>query len=116
MSSTSIWNTGMHSVVDFFPRAPNYVNNTTCAISVASAIQIPVGAAYVRLTGDVDFYVRWGSSAASTAPASDGTGSERVNVQAGGIQRNIVSSAGTTAISVITTSASAIVTASWWTA
>ena len=116
MASTAISNTGMHSHADFFPRAPNWVNVTQItAASSAASLTLPAGASYVRLTGDVDFYVKWGSTAVSTGAVTDGSGSERVNVQAGGVQRNISSTSVTTAIAIMSTLASCAVTQSWWT-
>jgi len=113
MSSTSIANTGLIGPNDTFIRAPNYVNNTAMGVSSAASLTIPDGGKYVRLTGDVDFYVKWGATSVSTAAATNGSASERVNVATGGVLRDIGSTLGTTAISIISTAAS-IVTQSWW--
>ncbi len=75
---------------------------------------IPAGAQYVQLVGNLDFYVRWGSTGVSTAAAVDGSASELVTLQSGGALRSIGSTLGTTAISFMSTAA-CTVTQSWWT-
>ena len=112
MASTAFANTGLIGPNDTFIRAPNYVNNTALSASAAS-ITIPAGGKYVRVTGNADFFVKWGTTAVSTAAATDGSASEYINVQSGGALRDIGSTLGTTAISVYSTSVCAI-TQSWW--
>lgn len=113
MSSTVAPNPGHPHANEVFLRAPLYVNAIDMGASSAVTIPIPAGTPYVRLAGNLDFYVRWGDTGVSTGTASNGSGSELVPLTAGGIFRNIGSSNGTTAISVMSTAASHL-TAMWW--
>ncbi len=114
MSSTLIGNTGLGHPTDSFIRRPNWVNNTLLGASSANGMTIPAGAQFVLLAGNLDFYVKWGSTGVSTAAAVDGSASELVPVQTGGVFRSIGSTLGTTAISFMSTAA-CTVTQSWWT-
>jgi hypothetical protein len=113
MSSTVFPNTGHPHANEVFFRSPTYVDHYDMAASSANNITIPSGGQYVRLMGNFDFYAKWGSTGASTAAATNGSASELVSLQSGGIYRNIGSTAGTTAISAISTGA-CVVTAAWW--
>ena len=116
MSSTAIANTGIANPTDVFTRAPNYVNvNAMPAASSAASIPIPAGAQYLRLAGNVDFYVKFGSTGVSTLASTDGSGSEFVPRDAP-LLRSIGSTQGTTAISITSTATLAFVSQSWWTA
>lgn len=114
MSSTLIANTGLNHPTDLFTRGPSYVNLTLLGASSANNLTIPAGVQYVRLSGNADFYVKWGSTGVSTAAAVDGTASELISLQSGGILRSIGSTLGTTAISAMSTAA-CVMTQSWWT-
>jgi len=111
MSSTAVPSVGIPSGT--FVRAPTYVNLTIIGASSANNVTVPAGCQMVEMRGSLDFFVKWGSTGASTAAATDGTASELVSVQSGGIRRNIGSSLGTTAISVISTGACNL-TQAWW--
>ncbi len=110
MSSTAIAFRG--NISNDFIHAPNWINATAMGASSAASITIPTGAALVELRGNVDFFVKWGSTAVSTAAATDGTASEVVTAASGGVRRNIGAS---TAISIMSTAAAATVTQAWWT-
>lgn len=117
MSSTAFGNLGPSGVNAAFPRAPQYVNTlTSTAASAPYSLVIPAGAKYVRLSPNVDGYVKWGTTGVTTVASSDGTGSEFVPYQAGGVCRDIGSTLSTTAISFVSTGAACTVTQSWWTA
>lgn len=116
MSSTLIANTGLLHANDLFIKGPNYVNVTDLGVSSAVTISYPGGGRYLRLSANFDFYVKWGSTGVSTGGAiTDGTGSEVVALQSGGVYRDMVSSNATTAISVMSTAACHL-TQMWWTA
>lgn len=112
MSSTLVAGIGVPA--NAFLRAPNYVNFTVLGVSSANNMTVPPGCQMVELRGSQDFYVKWGTTGVSTAVAADGTGSELVSLQSGGVRRNIVSSLGTTAISFMSTLA-CNVSQAWWT-
>ena len=116
MSSTAIANTGLNHPTEVFIKAPNYVNALAMTLA-SSAANLPIvaGAQYVRLAGTEDFFAFFGSTGASTGASTVGAASEYVPKASGGILRSIGSTAGTTAISVISTAAACTVTASWWT-
>lgn len=114
MSSTLIGNTGLGHPTDTFIRRPNWVNNTALGASSANNMTMPAGAQFVLLVGNLDFYVKWGSTGVSTAAAADGSASELITLQSGGALRSIGSTLGTTAISFMSTAA-CTVTQSWWT-
>ena len=114
MSSTLIRGSGMKTPTDFFLNAPNYVNNSTIG-STGVLLTIPTGAQYVRLCGNVDFWVCWGSSNVSTVTTGAGGGSELVPSAGGGLLHRQMTTLGTTMISVLSTAAVCSVTQSWWT-
>ena len=109
MSSTSIAAAGMPP--SDFLRAPNYVNAAVLASSVGQAFDVPEGAQFVSFKGSVDFYVKYGSTAAAvpTSSLSTGNGSE-LNPTT----RSIGSTNATTGLSVISPSAGNV-TMSWYT-
>lgn len=111
MSSTTIYPVGI--APGTFIRAPNYVNMSALGVSSAVTITVPPGCQMVELKADFNFYVKWGSTGVSTGAASDGTGSELIPVNGGGVRRNIASSLGTTSISVMSTAACNLSQA-WW--
>lgn len=111
MSSTLIANTGLKQ--SDFIKAPNWVNASDLGVSSAVTITIPAAVSFVELKANFDFYVKWGSTGVSTAAAIDGTGSELIPVQSGGVRRNIGTSVGTTSISVMSTAACHL-TQAWW--
>lgn len=114
MASTSVFPTGLPNYALAAARAPNYVNASDLGISSAVTLTIPAGVQVVELKANFDFYVCWGSTGVSTGTASAGTASELIPVQSGGVRRNIGSSLGTTAISVMSTAACHL-TQVWWT-
>lgn len=91
-----------------FLNAPDHINNQVLAVAgTAETITIPAGADYVLLAGTADFFARWdgGTAAVPAADVADGTGSELNPVG-----RHI---RGKT-ISVVSATAGAIITASFW--
>lgn len=113
MSSTAIAFRGLTQ--NDFIKAPNWVNVTDLGVSSAVTITLPVGASFLELKANFDFYVKWGTTGVSTAGAvTDGSGSELIPVQSGGVRRNIGTTVGTTAISVMSTAACHL-TQVWWT-
>lgn len=113
MSSTAFSNPGVHTDEFPFVRAPTYVNANAMGASSAASIPIPAGGQYLRLAGNLGFFVLFGSTGVTTAGSTAGVGSNYVPMEAP-LTVNIGSTAGTTAISIISTAA-AIVTQSWWT-
>lgn len=62
--------------VPFASIAPDHVDARVLAASTAEAHTVPAGAKYVRLTGTVAFYVKFGGTAAiPSADITDGTSS-----------------------------------------
>ena len=111
MSSTTIFPTGIPSGT--FIRAPNYVNLMLLGASSANNVVVPAGCQMVELKASGDVFAKWGSTAVSTAVSTDGSGSELIPFYSGGVRRNIASSLGTTAISVMSTAATNLSVA-WW--
>ncbi len=111
MSSTSIVGSGLSRQTQQFFNTPNYVNLSTVG-STGVLVTIPSGAALLRLVGNLDFYVMWGSSGVSSTANSTGAASEFVPYTGGPIYRHI-STAGTTMISILSTAA-ALVGQTWW--
>ena len=109
MSSTSIANTGLLHPTEIL-RAPNYVNTAVLAAATGEAFDVPAGAQYVSFGANVDFFVKWGSTAASVPSTdyTDGSGSE-LNPTV----RNIGSTNATTGLSLIAVT-TGIVTMSWY--
>jgi hypothetical protein len=99
-----------------FIKAPNFVNALSMTLA-SSAANLPIiaGCQYVRIAGNEDMFVLFGSTGASTGASTAGVASEYVAKASGGILRSLGSTAGTTAVSVISTAAACTVTASWWT-
>jgi hypothetical protein len=111
MSSTAVPATGIP--IGTFIKAPAYVNFLVLGASSANNLTVPPGCQHVELRGSQDFFVKWGSTGVSTATATDGTASELITLQSGGVRRRISSSLGTTAISVLSTAACNL-TQAWW--
>lgn len=120
MSSTAIGTLGHPHPAEAFFRAPTCVYAQDLGVSSANVLTFPptFGARYVRLTGNLDFYVNWGSTGVSTAAStanSTGGQSLLVSLQSGGRLFDISSTLATTSASVMSTAASHI-TAEWWAA
>ncbi len=111
MSSTSIIGTGLTNPHQIFCNNPNYVNLSTVG-STGVIITMAPGAAFLRLVGNIDFYVMWGSSGVSATANSTGAASEFIPYTGGAIYRKL-STFGTTMISISSTAA-CNVTQSWW--
>lgn len=91
--------------------SPDYVGHGVLASSVGQAFDTPTGAGFVVFSSNVDFFVRYGSTAASV-PTTSSTGSS-TNAELNPTTRNIGSTAACTGISVISANAG-IVTMSWF--
>lgn len=113
MSSTAIANTGLTNPTSIFTRAPNYINGSSLGASSANSVEIPAGAQFVRISGSADLYVKFGSTGVSTVSSTAGSASEFVPRESP-LLRSIGSTAGTTALSVMST-ATAFASYSWWT-
>ena len=115
MASTAIANTGLTHPYEVFTKAPNYVNALLMTLA-SSAANLPIvpGCQFVRLAGNQDFFVTFGSTGVTTAASTAGAASEFVAKDSNGLLRCIGSTAGTTAISVTSTAAACTITASWW--
>lgn len=111
MSSTAIVGTGLLNPHEVFFNTPNY-NNLSTVGSTGVIITQPPGANLLRLSGNLDFYVMWGSSGVSATANSTGAASEFVPYTGGPIYRKM-STIGTTMIS-IASSAAALVGQTWW--
>ncbi len=111
MSSTAIVGTGLLNPHQIFINAPNFNNVATCG-TTGVIINPPPGAALLKLSGNLDFYVSWGSSGASTVASTAGAASEYVPYTGGPIYRKI-STQGTTMIS-FASSAACVVGQTWW--
>lgn len=109
MSSTSIANTGLLHPTEIL-RAPNYVNVAVLSSGVGQAFDIPAGVQYVYFGANIDFYVKYGSTAAALPSSSlvDGSAAE-----CNPTSRNIGSTNATTGLSVIA-AAPGNVTMSWF--
>lgn len=111
MSSTSIRGTGLSRPTELFIDAPNYINMSTMG-STGVILTMPAGAQFLRLAANLDFYVMWGSSGATSTANSTGGASEFVPYTGGPIYRQITTQ-GTTMISVASTAA-ALLSQTWW--
>lgn len=120
MASTAIGTLGHPHPAEAFFRAPACVYAQDLGASSANVLTLPptFGARYLRLSGNLDFYVNFGSTNVSTAASSAGsTGGQSllISLQSGGRLFDISSTLATTAASVMSTGASHI-TAEWWAA
>lgn len=95
-----------------FPSADG-VNSVSLANGVAESITIPSGALLVRLVGTSDFYINPWATAAIPTDITNGTAAELVKAS-GGAEKWYSLKPDITALSVITSAASCIVTASFY--
>lgn len=93
------------------PTASNTIQQAVLAAGTAQAFDVPTGGCIVAFGSDVNFWVSWGSTAASI-PTTNSTGSS-TNAEMNPLQRNIVSTAACTGYSVVSPS-SGYLTASWY--
>ena len=116
MASTLAFGTGVRDPYFDTFRAPNYVNSMSMPLaSSANSVTIPAGMQFMKISASNDIYINWKSTGVSTGAAADGTASEFVPAAAGYLIRNIGSSLGTTAISIMSTAALTYVSVAWWT-
>lgn len=93
--------------------SPDYVQQAVLVANTGQAFDVPTGAHYCSFAASqsVDFWVRYGSTAASI-PTTSSTGSS-TNAELNPTARNIGSTAATTGLSVIAGSAGYL-TISWY--
>jgi len=93
--------------------SPDYVQQAVFAAAVGQAFDVPAGAHYCSFSPSfgIDFWVRYGSTAASI-PTTSSTGSS-TNAELNPSARNVGSTAATTGISIISAT-TGYCTISWW--
>lgn len=89
-----------------------YISARVLAANTAKSITVPANASVVRLAGNADFYVAYGTGNTAIVPvdADDGSSNELIKQQGDAVWRSVQNLA---AISVIS-AASCIVTASFY--
>lgn len=94
-------NIGILHPTEILP-SPDYVQQCVFVAGTGQAFDVPTGAGYVTFSASVDFWVRYGSTAASI-PTTSSTGSS-TNAELNPTARNVGSTLSCTGVSVISAS------------